>query len=83
MDIRVIAYNGRRNLFSALVAEVKLGQTRIGSRTDGGLRIVLPRDDGDSVAWDRSYYEIALEVSCQHITFAEILGQTICKNEIN
>lgn len=46
---------------SPLAAEIKLGPERIGVRTDGGLQIFLPCNDG-LVAWDRSYYEIALEV---------------------
>jgi hypothetical protein len=46
---------------SPLAAEVKLGPERIGARTDGGLQILLPRQE-NFVAWDRSYYEIALEV---------------------
>src|SRR5271155_689161 len=46
---------------SPLAAEIKLGPGRIGARTDGGLQIFLPQDS--LVAWDRSYYEIALEVS--------------------
>ena|SRR5438270_7566657 len=45
-----------------LVAEFKLGRKRIGVQTDGGLQILLPQA-GNSVEWDRSYYEIALEVS--------------------
>jgi hypothetical protein len=47
---------------SPLAAEFKIGPERIGARTDGGLQIFLPREDG-LVAWDRSYYEIALEVT--------------------
>ena len=46
---------------SPLAAEIKLGAQRIGARTDGGLQIFLPQDT-KFVAWDRSYYEIALEV---------------------
>jgi hypothetical protein len=50
--------------YSALAAEVKIGDERIGARTDGGLQIFLPREGSDSlVAWDRSYYEIAFEVN--------------------
>jgi hypothetical protein len=45
---------------SPLAAEIKLGLERIGARTDGGLQIFLPQDK-NFVAWDRSYYEIALE----------------------
>jgi len=51
----------RLMIISALAAEIKLGPERIGERTDGGLQIILPQD-GDLIAWDRSYYEIALEV---------------------
>lgn len=40
---------------------MKIGPERIGARTDGGLQIFLPLTDGTSLAWDRSYYEIALE----------------------
>jgi hypothetical protein len=48
---------------SPLAAEIRIGDERIGARTDGGLQIFLPRKDSDSlVAWDRSYYEVALEV---------------------
>jgi len=46
---------------SALAAEIKLGDERIGARTDGGLQIFLP-SDGKSVQWNRSYYEIVVEV---------------------
>ena len=62
-----------------LAAELKLGPRHIGARTDGGLQILLPQSDtptlsgiydedgGDAeeifVEWDRSYYEIGLEVS--------------------
>jgi len=46
---------------SPLAAEIKLGPERIGARTDGGLQICLPQNT-NLVAWDRSYYEIALEV---------------------
>ena len=45
---------------SPLAAEIKLGPQRIGARTDGGLQILLPQTES-FVAWDRSYYEIALE----------------------
>lgn len=64
-----------------LAAEIELGPRRVGDRTDGGLQILLPRSDtdidtlssfyneGDAeaifVEWDRSYYEIGLEVSPQ------------------
>jgi hypothetical protein len=48
-------------IYSALAAEIKIGPERIGARTDGGLQIFIPGRDG-LVAWDRSYYEIALEV---------------------
>ena len=44
-----------------LVADFKLGTKRIGVQTDGGLQILLPQR-GNNVEWDRSYYEIALEV---------------------
>ena len=50
---------------SALAVEVKLGPERIGARTDGGLQIFLPQN-GSLVAWDRSYYEVALEVPLYH-----------------
>jgi hypothetical protein len=46
---------------SALAAEIKLGPERIGARTDGGLQILLPLE-GNHIMWDRSYYEVALEV---------------------
>lgn len=42
------------------MAEIKLGDERIGARTDGGLQILNPQGS-NFVAWDRSYYEIALE----------------------
>jgi hypothetical protein len=45
------------------VAEFKLGPQRIGAYTDGGLQIQLPLAEGRFVEWDRSYYEVALEVS--------------------
>jgi hypothetical protein len=45
---------------SPLAAEIKLGAERIGARTDGGLQILNPQGN-NLVAWDRSYYEIALE----------------------
>ena len=44
------------------MADFKLGTKRIGVQTDGGLQILLPQN-GIKVEWDRSYYEIALEVS--------------------
>jgi hypothetical protein len=47
----------------SLVAEIKLGVRRFGARTDGGLFFSLPQE-GQFIAWDRSYYEIALEVEC-------------------
>jgi hypothetical protein len=48
-------------MYSALAAEVKLGHERVSARTDGGLQIILHHDN-QKLAWDRSYYEIALEV---------------------
>ena len=45
------------------MAEIKLGVRRFGARTDGGLFISLPQQ-GQFIAWDRSYYEIALEGEC-------------------
>lgn len=53
-------------IYSPLAAEIKIGPERIGARTDGGLQIFIPRKDG-LVAWDRSYYEIALEVNISTI----------------
>lgn len=60
MTEQVIPYLSFNN-YSSLAAEVKLGPERIGPRIDGGLQILLPRHKY-FVAWDRSYYEIALEV---------------------
>jgi hypothetical protein len=45
-------------IFGALAAEIKLSIERVGARTDGDLQICFPRD-GNLIAWDRSYYEIA------------------------
>lgn len=67
-------------IFSPLAAEIKLGHERIGARTDGGLQIFLPRKDLDSlVAWDRSYYEVALEVLPKLVSL--IPGQTLSSIE--
>jgi hypothetical protein len=63
---------------SALAAEFKLGPERIGARTDGGLQIVLHRAPGELIAWDRSYYEVALEVS---LTFMLTVGETLLQNK--
>lgn len=52
-----MSLNGR-----ALVGEFKLGDRRISVRTDGGLQILIPGDGNQFVEWDRSYYEIGLEV---------------------
>jgi hypothetical protein len=41
-------------------AEIKLGNNRFGARTDGGLQISL--QNPSLITWERSYYEIALEV---------------------
>ena len=62
---------------SPLAAEIKLGPERIGARTDGGLQIFLPCNDS-LIAWDRSYYEIALEVN---IFIIINLGQTFSPNQ--
>jgi hypothetical protein len=40
---------------------MKLGSQRVSARTDGGLQIQMP-DGGLRLTWDRSYYELALEV---------------------
>jgi len=40
---------------------MKLGNERASALTDGGLQIFI-RDDGQSLLWDRSWYELALEV---------------------
>jgi hypothetical protein len=51
---------------SALAAEIILGPERICARTDGRLEIFLPQN-GSFVARDRSFYEVALDVSfCRH-----------------
>lgn len=75
---------------SALAAEIKLGPERIGSRTDGGLQIFLPQNNNTSVAWDRSYYEVALEAKrffksqtkngVEHIS--EVTGDSIHSGQI-
>jgi hypothetical protein len=49
---------------SSMSAEIKLGNTRVGARTDGGLQISLQHPS--LITWVRSYYEIALEV---HLLF--------------
>ena len=46
---------------SSMSAEIKLGNNRFGARTDGGLQISLQHPS--LITWDRSYYEIALEVT--------------------
>ena len=61
MATQVVTLHSPFLISSALAAEIKLGSERIGARTDGGLQIFFPRD-GNLVEWDRSYYEIALEV---------------------
>jgi len=40
---------------------MKLGHERASALTDGGLQIFI-RDDGQPLLWDRSWYELALEV---------------------
>src|SRR5438046_270021 len=65
---------------SALAAELKLGPQRIGARTDGGLQIFLPQD-GNRVAWDRSYYEISLEVLTPFLHQELIVGETLLQNK--
>lgn len=65
-----------------VVADFKLGTKRVGVLTDGGLQILLPRDE-DFVEWDRSYYEIALEVALPlfiHSTLYSYLGKTLLWN---
>jgi hypothetical protein len=45
-----------------------LGNERVFARTDGGLQIEISRKDsegnelGQTVTWERAYYELALEV---------------------
>jgi hypothetical protein len=63
----------------SLVAEIKLGPRRIGARTDGGLFISLPQQ-GQFIAWDRSYYEIALEVIPLQTLL--IVGKTLGQGEM-
>ena len=75
---------------SPLAAEIKLGPERVGARTDGGLQIFLPRNDKTSIAWDRSYYEVALEAKrffksqskdgVEHIS--EVTGDSIHSGQI-
>jgi hypothetical protein len=69
---------------SPLAAEIKIGKDRVGARTDGGLQIFLPiQDKDDLVAWDRSYYEVALEVNIFEISNANIRRNAFIKrNEI-
>jgi hypothetical protein len=62
----------------SLVAEIKLGVRRFGARTDGGLFLSLPQE-GQFIAWDRSYYEIALEVECLWMLL--IVGETLGQGE--
>jgi hypothetical protein len=51
----------KRPVGSALAVKNKLGPERIGDRTDGGLKVLLPLD-GNYIMWNRFYYEVALEV---------------------
>ena len=78
-----------------LAAEIKIGPRRISARTDGGLQILLRRqndkrsvvgvsdddddDDDDElfVEWDRSYYEVGLEVLYSITTLGLTVGQTV------
>ena len=64
----------------ALVGEIKLGDRRISVRTDGGLQILIPGNGNQFVEWDRSYYEIGLEVLS--LTFVGLMvGETILQND--
>jgi hypothetical protein len=80
MAEQVIPYLSLTNC-SPLAAEVKLGPERIGARTDDGLQILLHRYE-NFVAWDWSYYEIALEV---YILFQRCvnLSQTLLQSKNN
>jgi len=40
---------------------MKLGHERASALTDGGMQIFI-RDSGQPLLWDRSWYEVALEV---------------------
>ena len=53
--------DGFSEITSALAARMKLGPERASALTDGGLQIFI-RDSGKSLLWDRSWYEVALEV---------------------
>ena len=89
VGLRLPSYNGDTGICStspadrsALAAEIKLGAERVGARTDGGLQIFL-HSGGNLVAWHRSYYEIALEVSLSVLipTNLLILGETILQDQ--
>jgi len=60
---------------------MKLGPQRIGAYTDGGFQIMLPQD-GEVVEWDRSYYEIALEVSSAYFWVNERQNGSLNHNPI-
>ena len=59
---------------------MKLGPERASALTDGGLQIFI-RDSGKSLLWDRSWYEVALEVLSPSISPSLTQGKTVLWNE--
>jgi hypothetical protein len=58
---------------------MKLGHERASALTDGGLQIFI-RDSGDPLLWDRSWYELALEVPNDTLRNL-IVGETFLRNK--
>jgi len=59
---------------------MKLGHERASALTDGGMQIFI-RDSGEPLLWDRSWYEVALEVTLLPSIRSLILGETILWNK--
>ena len=60
-------------------AEIKLGNNRFGARTDGGLQISLQHPS--LITWERSYYEIALEVTILFFVLVLMVGKTVFQSQ--
>jgi hypothetical protein len=87
VGLHFLWFNGVMSIFlsvlfaniRALVAEFKLGSRRVGVRTDGGLQILIPGVGNQFLEWDRSYYEIGLEVLF-FLVIEVIVGKTLLQN---
>jgi hypothetical protein len=66
----------------ALIGTMRLGKDTVFAQTDGGLQIFIPRkgDDGneldEEIVYDRTYYELALEVTLPSFVLIVILSRS-------